>query len=753
MALYADVIIDTGVRDLDRVFQYRIPEDLEGKIGRGTRVRVPFGAGNRMSDAFVTDISDKAGIAEERIKDIESSYGAPDADGKLIELAGWIRNEYSCTLSQALSLVLPVKKKVREIMKYTYVLEDREKAEHLLEELSRDRRRAGAARFLSALLSQGTVPEESLKAVIGVTAASVRKLTETGAVARTASRQYRDPQIFRLSPHAEAELNDEQSRAADDIWENAGRVRENWNTHDAVHLLYGITGSGKTEVYIELIRKTLAEGRKAIVLIPEISLTPQTVSRFYERFGELIAVTHSRLSAGERYDQYMKARSGEASIMIGPRSAVFAPFDNIGLIIIDEEHDGAYKSEKTPKYHAAEIAAERARKGGALLVLGSATPSLRSYSRASKGEYSLHVLRKRARESSVLPQVSIADMRAELAAGNRSIFSRELYSAIEQNLEHHEQTMLFLNRRGYAGFVSCRSCGEVIKCPHCEVSLTSHRGGRLKCHYCGYEAAMPEKCPSCGSPYIGRFGIGTEKVEDLVRKTFPSARVLRMDRDTTSAKDSAGKIVSAFASGKADILIGTQMIVKGHDFENVTLVGILAADTTLFSGDYMSTERTFQLLTQAAGRAGRGAKPGKVVIQTYKPDHYCIRTAAEQDFPSFYDKEIKFRSLMGYPPAGHMLLFLLEGADEEKVKSAAEQAASAIRYFQNEGSAAGTDLLGPSPAAITKLKDLYRYVLYVKCLDEGHLRLVRDSVENELKNKEYMKNIYLNSDIDPLTIV
>lgn len=408
----------------------------------------------------------------------------------------------------------------------------------------------------------------------------------------------------------------------------------------------------RTEVYMALIDAMRAQGKQTILLIPEISLTYQNLRRFYERFGNRVAVVNSRLSAGEKYDSYENARSGRIDIMIGPRSALFTPFTNLGMIIVDEEHESAYNSETSPRYRAVETAITRGRMAGAGVVLGSATPSLESYTKALSGEYALFRITSRARVGSVLPEVKICDLRKELREGNKTIFSRILAEAIKDRLEKREQVMLFLNRRGYAGFISCRSCGYVFRCPHCDVSLTSHRNGQLVCHYCGLSVPMPDRCPSCGSPYIAGFGLGTQKVETMVKKYFPSARTLRMDMDSTSRKDSHGKILSSFAKGEADILIGTQMIIKGHDFPRVTLVGILAADLSLYSDDFRAGERTFQLLTQAAGRGGRAGAEGLVVIQTYNPENYAIETASHQDYEVFYEKEMAYRRLLSYPPAG-----------------------------------------------------------------------------------------------------
>ncbi|WP_434311521.1 replication restart helicase PriA [Hominifimenecus sp. rT4P-3] len=485
-------------------------------------------------------------------------------------------------------------------------------------------------------------------------------------------------------------------------------------------LLFGVTGSGKTEVYMELIARMQAQGKQTILLIPEISLTYQNLRRFYERFGDRVSVVNSRLSAGEKYEHFEQARQGKIDVMIGPRSALFTPFPHLGLILMDEEHEGAYRSETAPRYLASEVALERARLAGAGVVFGSATPSLETYTKALQKEYGLFSLPGRAKAGSALPMVSIVDLRVELREGNKSIFSRKLQGLMEDRLGKKEQVMLFLNRRGYAGFLSCRSCGAAIKCPHCDVALTSHRNGTLTCHYCGYREPMPDRCPACGSPYIAGFGIGTQKVEAMVHKQFPEARTLRMDLDTTGKKDSHSKLLSAFASGEADILIGTQMIVKGHDFPRVTLMGVLAADLSLYSNDFRAVERTFQLLTQAAGRAGRGADAGEVVIQTYSPENYGIQAAAKQDYFSFYDQEMAYRKLLAYPPAGAMLSVLVTSPKEEAAQAEAEEIAADIRTVFPD-----VAVIGPSEAGISRIQDIYRKMIYLKHPSRERLHQVR----------------------------
>lgn len=743
MAVYIDVIVDISVNSLDRIFQYRVPEKLLDAVTVGCQVNVPFGSGNRRRQAYVIGVDTVLAYDASKIKDILGVTKAPAATGQLIALADWMHERYGCTMAQALKTVLPVKKSVKEVKRTAYFLADREGAQQLLEKSRKSRREKARVRLLEAMLKEGCMSKETVTGVLQISASTMKSILQTGVIREETSQVYRNPVRQRLDGWQEVCLNDEQMNAVASIWQNAALCREHWSREQGMHLLYGITGSGKTEVYMALMEKVLNEGRQIIVLIPEISLTLQTVSRFYARFGSQIAVMNSRLSAGERYDQYMRAKRGEASIMIGPRSALFTPFDRLGLIIIDEEHESAYQSEIVPRYQAAEVAARRAEMSGALVVLGSATPSVVVYQKAREGMIGLHRLTQRARTGSRLPDVKVVDLREEFRMKNRGILSQSLHEAMDACLKRGDQMMLFLNRRGYAGFVSCRSCGYVVKCRHCDVSMTVHHHTLLKCHYCGSEQPMPRVCPSCGSPYIAGFGVGTQKVEEFVQKEFPEARILRMDRDTTSGKDDMGRILQTFSEGGADILIGTQMIVKGHDFANVTLVGILAADLSLFAGDYQSSERTFQLLTQAAGRAGRGDRPGEVIIQTYQPEHYCIQTAAAQDYDSFYSQEIRFRQMLHYPPDRQMMVMLAEGEHDQQTGQAVQK----LREIAGEADFEAVEFIGPSRAGIAKAKDLYRYTMYMKHQDIKELMRLRDFLEGYLKWSQQFSNIYFTFDI------
>ena len=483
------------------------------------------------------------------------------------------------------------------------------------------------------------------------------------------------------------------------------------------------------------------------MLIPEISLTYQTLRRFYGRFGDKVSVMNSTLSPGEKYDQIARAMKGDIQVIIGPRSALFTPFPNLGLVIMDEEHETSYKSELSPKYHARDVAEEVARINDASLVLGSATPSIEAYYRVKKGDFTLFQLEKRLTGGS-LPNVEVVDLREELNSGNRSIFSRSLQEKLKQRLERKEQSILFLNRRGYSGFISCRSCGHVMRCPHCSVSLSQHRDGRLHCHYCGYSVPNVNICPECGSKYILGFKVGTQQIEDKLKELFPEIRVLRMDADTTRTKDSYERILSAFANGEADVLVGTQMIVKGHDFPKVTLVGVLAADLSLSFEDFRSGERTFQLLTQASGRAGRGVLPGEVVIQTYQPDHYSVQYAAAQDFAGFYESEMQYRELMQYPPAGKLMAIQFFGLEEERVKALAEECRDFLAAWTK---AKEIQVLGAAQAAIAKLKDTYRYVIYVKASQLEPLIILKNALEEQKIKKHNGKEI-VQFDFDPVNM-
>lgn len=738
MSSYADIIVDITHEKLDRTFQYRIPEALEDKIFPGSQVKIPFGNGNRLVTGYVLSVSGEAKFEESRMKEIrELSEDAVTVEARLITLAAWMKHTYGSTMIQALKTVLPVKSKSKAREKRRIVLmQTPDAARETLEELGRKKYKA-KARLVERLLEEQSLDYTEAAKKLKVTAATVKSLEEQGVIKVTQSTRSQSPGSGTKEPGVRFQLSDSQEQAAEGIF------RE-WKEKDRPCLLQGVTGSGKTMVYMKLIEKVLQEGRQAIVLIPEIALTYQNVERFRGYFGDRIAVLNSKMTPAQRYEQMELASEGQVSIMLGPRSALFTPFPNLGLIIIDEEHESSYKSEVTPRYHARETAIERARLEQAHVVFGSATPSVDAYYRCRTGEFALFVLEGRY-GSSRLPDVCIVDMREELKKGNRSILSTVLTERMSTCLERKEQAMLFLNRRGYAGFISCRSCGYVVKCPHCDVSLTEHNDGTLVCHYCGYRVRQQNRCPSCGSPYIGGFRAGTQQIEQIVQKTFPGVRTLRMDADTTRNRESYGKILSAFADREADVLIGTQMIVKGHDFPNVTLVGVLAADLSLNAADYRAGERTFQILTQAVGRAGRKEKKGTAVIQTYQPEHYSIRAAAAQDYPAFFDEEIGYRELMDYPPAYHMMAIHASCPEEERLEQAMEYIRRFLLRFHVEPR---VQLIGPARESVAKISDLYRFVLYVKASSPEVLFSLRERLERYIEINSGFSNIYIQFDFN-----
>lgn len=731
---YANIIVDISHEKLDKPFQYRIPEDMRGKLLPGMVVEIPFGRGDRLIKGYVIGTTKQAQIEPERIKCIHAvSTDGIGVESRLIALAAWMRDYYGATMIQALKTVIPVRKKEKPKEKKQVLLAVSE--EEARERLTFFEKKHQTARYrlLKALLEEGCLPWELVTAKLSIPPAVIRSVEKMGLLKIQVDTVYRNPVHVKAARQQAVILNREQQGVVDGI-------REEWENENARPcLIHGVTGCGKTEIYMELIAGVLKEGKQAIVLIPEIALTYQTVMRFYRRFGDRISVMNSRLSPGERFDQYERARKGLIDVMIGPRSALFTPFPNLGIIIQDEEHETSYQSETVPRYLTRETAVKRGELEHAHVIFGTATPSVDAYYKAEKGEYRLFTIRQRVKHAA-LPEVSIVDLREELKKGNRSVLSNALKEEMAQCLGAGHQMMLFLNRRGYAGFLSCRSCGQVIECPHCDVSLSLHRGGRLVCHYCGYETTVPKTCPSCGSPFLRDFGIGTQQVESVVAREFPGARILRMDLDTTREKDGHEKILSAFANGEAEILIGTQMIVKGHDFPNVTLVGILAADLSLHASDFRAAERTFQLLTQAAGRAGRGGLPGRVVIQTYDPEHYSIQAAAEQDYEAFYRQEIAFRILGGYPPAGGMLAVHAASEDEAYLTMAMEYLKKFLELLENR---TGIQVIGPGDETIARIQDVYRKVLYIRHSDEKRLTVVKEKVEQYIEMNEGYQKIHI----------
>ena len=735
--MFADIIVDIKHEKLDRIFQYRIPEWLKEELNVGMEVVIPFGKGNRQTKGYVVGISETCDYDLSKVKEIEDiSRNSVEIEAKLIALAAWMKEHYGGTMIQALKTVLPIKQKENaKIKKYVRLLLGKERAEAQLHYYQQKNQKA-RARLLEALLEDPVIEYELITKKLNITRSVVNALEEQQVAVLESEQVFRNPVKEKEQRAKTLVFTAEQEHAIECFWQEYSRdVR-------AAYLLYGVTGSGKTEVYIEMIRRVVSEGKQAIVLIPEIALTYQTVMRFYRRFGNRVSILNSRMSAGERYDQLMRAKAGEIDVMIGPRSALFTPFPELGLIVIDEEHETTYKSEQIPRYHARETAIERANLEHASVVLGSATPSLEAMYRSKNGEYRLLELKNRSGMQK-MASVYVADLRQELKEGNRSILSRHLQELMEDRLEKQEQIMLFLNRRGYAGFLSCRECGHVVKCPHCDVSLSYHRNGKMVCHYCGYEEPRTPVCPECGSRHIGEFRAGTQQIEKVVREDFPEVRTLRMDFDTTRTKGSYEKILAAFAAHEADILIGTQMIVKGHDFPDVTLMGIVAADLSLNAEDYRCAERTFQLLCQAVGRGGRGEKPGEAVIQTYHPDHYSIQAAAVQDYQAFYEEEMSYRMLLDYPPAAYMLAVLGSGPEDEKLVQAMYYLKLYIERIYREND---LHIIGPAYASVGKVKDIYRQVIYLKHKDHKTLVHIKDQLEKYIEINSGFRKIYIQFD-------
>ena len=714
---YAGIIVDISHEKLDRTFQYSIPEELEDVIEIGSCVNMPFGLGNKVRTGYVVEITDTPEIDVSRIKPIIGlAPKSVSINERFIKLAYWMKTNYGSTIFKSLQTVVPVKEIIREEKRKTISLTASDEVVTELMEDCRKHRRAAQLRILEALMENRVSEYGLLKDKLNVTAASIKALESRDVIKIEEYTVFRNAIKAKSSNYKPVVLNSDQQRVADDI------KRDFDNGVMDTCLIKGVTGSGKTEVYMDVIEHVLKQGREVIMLIPEISLTYQTVMRFYNRFGDIVSIINSRLSRGEKYDSFNLASQGKIKIMIGPRSALFTPFNNLGLIIIDEEHENAYQSEQVPRYHARETAVELARLTGAKVILGSATPSLESFYRATNGIYKLYRLDNRAGNAK-LPTTEIIDLCGELKSGNKRMLSQRLQELIADRLEKKEQIMLFLNRRGLQGMVSCRDCGKVIECPHCAVSMTQHRNGKLICHYCGYETMMVSTCPSCHGTHIGTFKGGTQKVEEDVNALFPEARVLRMDFDTTRGKDGHTKILEQFADFKADILIGTQMIAKGHDFGNVTLVGVINADTSLHSPDFRAAENTFDLLTQVAGRAGRADKDGSVVIQTFDTDNYCIQHAAKHDYDKFYEQEMVFRELMNYPPAYCMMTV--------RVASANEQLVIYLSDYIKKRTRVADDLwvVGPAEAPVYKVNDIYQKLIYFKSKDSAVLIQIKDNVE------------------------
>lgn len=797
--MIAEVIVDVTTKAIDRPFDYRVPDRFKDLVKAGMRVVVPFGP--RKIQGFVTKVKDETDIKTGNIKEIVDLFDiSPVLTDELLELSHWLTEKTLSYHITALQSMLPAAMKAK-YEKEIQVLSEEELPQSLkelfgqresilyadipAEQLKRIQKhvqkghlevryhvsqKSGKKKvrmlqmavskeklaekqqqlkknavkqkaLISYLLEAGetTFLAKDLQQQTGASSQTLKTFIQEGVLTESYEEVYRDPYRDReFTPSAPLDLTPEQKEAADHIHQAVSE-----DQHETF-LLHGVTGSGKTEIYLQTIDHVLQKGKEAIVLVPEISLTPQMVQRFKERFGSNVAVLHSGLSTGEKYDEWRKIHRKEVKLVVGARSAVFAPFENLGMIIIDEEHESSYKQEEMPRYHAKDVAIERASRHQCPVVLGSATPSLETYARAKKGVYTLLSLKHRVNQQQ-LPHVSLIDMREELRNGNRSMFSEELMLRLKEVLERKEQAVLFLNKRGYSSFVMCRDCGYVEQCPHCEISLTYHRyQKRLKCHYCGHEAPVPAECPECHSEHIRYFGTGTQRVEEELTKVLPEARVIRMDVDTTSRKGAHEKLLTSFGNKEADILLGTQMIAKGLDFPDVTLVGVLSADTSLHIPDFRSSEKTFQLLTQVSGRAGRHEKAGSVIIQSYTPSHYSIELTKQHDYEAFYEQEMLHRRHQSYPP--YYFLSMVTVSHEEVTKAA--HVTDQIVQFLKTNCAPNTRILGPAASPIAKIKDRYRYQCVIKYKRENELasllRKIQDHYQKEMEQKQLMISIDMN---------
>ncbi|MFJ7933089.1 primosomal protein N' [Sporosarcina sp. NPDC096371] len=802
--MIAEVIVDVSAYPIDRPFDYLVPETMAAVIERGIRVKVPFGP--RKVLGYVTALKEESGLDVAKLKSIDELIDLePVISAELLTLSRWLAVQTLAYEIDALQVMLPAA--MRAKYEKFIVVDEPENIddEDFLRFLAGRQRVSlkeadtlGLLNTVKRFAKQGILTvdtavnqktavkkvrmiqiatEETLQALLdsiqsnakkqiellhwmkdragqsilakqlmeqsGIQTAVLKSVIERGAATEEYTEVYREPEAPKLKDTAiPVALTGEQQVALD-------AVRHATDNRKAeTFLLHGITGSGKTEVYLRAIKHVLDQGQEAIVLVPEISLTPQMTSRFKERFGPLVAVMHSGLSAGEKYDEWRKIQRGEVKVVVGARSAIFAPFENVGIIILDEEHESTYKQEDTPRYHARDVAIKRSEYYGCPVILGSATPSLESYARASKGVYTLLTLTRRAKDQE-LPAVTVVDMREELKNGNRSMFSLPLAEAVRIRLEKGEQTVLFLNKRGFSSFVLCRDCGTVVECPNCDISLTYHRANeRLKCHYCGHEEHVPLECPQCESDYIRFFGTGTQKAQEEIAKLFPEARVIRMDVDTTRQKGSHERLLRQFSEGKADILLGTQMIAKGLDFPNITLVGVLAADTTLHLADFRAAEKTFQLMTQVSGRAGRHELPGEVFIQTYSPEHYAIELAKDQHYEPFYNLEMAARRQFGYPPFYFVTLVQFTHEDLLKVADFADKGA---RFLKGNLSP-NTVIIGPTAAAISRVNNRYRYQCLIKYKKEPKLTETLQQLIKYYRTDWIKAGLTMTVDMEPASI-
>ena len=729
MKLYAEVIINSEALEIDRPFTYKVPEEFNNEIKIGQIVKVPFGKGNKTSEGFILNLKNDDNIKFKTKNIAAILVKDPVIDEDDINLIEFLREKTLCKYIDAFRLLIPVgiMKGAKAKKKRVIVLKS--------EDLSNIKNPDGYKKIVEFFkTNSGKYTKSELINEHSISQYKLNKLIENEVLS------IEEESVFRYNDRV---YNKDSAKTLTIEQENI--IREYINSDDKMFLLKGVTGSGKTEVYMKLVERVLLEGKSAIILVPEIALTPQMIERFKGRFGVNVALFHSKLSDGERFDEWFRVKEGKAKVIVGARSAIFLPAKNLGLIIIDEEHENTYKSEQNPKYQTKEIAEYLSELKGCKVILGSATPSIETYYRALTGEMKLLELNSRV-DNKPMPPMKVIDMRNELKGGNKSLFSRELFIAIQERLKRKEQIILFLNRRGFSTFVSCRSCGYVFKCDECDISMTYHKNGLLICHYCGKTKREPRECPKCHSKYVKFFGAGTQRVEEEVKKYFNNVRILRMDVDTTRDKHSYERIYNTFKNGEADILIGTQMVSKGLDFKNVTLVGILAADMSINIPDYRAAERTFQIITQVAGRAGRGDKQGEVLIQTYTPQHYSLQYAVNYDYEGFYEKEFTVRAMMKYPPFGKLLLINGTSKKEELLKNFMHKITMMIKPLVE--SCLDIEILGPIPCMISKVKENYRWQIVIKGeFDSYFSKNIKEILYDE--NKNVYNDIRISMDINP----
>lgn len=746
--MVAEIIINSTVKKLNRVFDYNIPEYLENSIYVGSRVLVPFGKGQKLVQGFVVSIKN---TSEYKIKDI-AKLESQELPNEKIEFAKWMAKNYFCNVSDCIKLMLAPgatsNNQIKEKnINFVYLAKDVEDIKEDLE--SKIVRTDKQKRVLNFLINNDGIIMQELEELTDTTKAVIKTLEKNGYVEIVEKQIDRNPfKNRKIERTTKLKLTEEQQTAYTKIEKDIDENKYN------EYLLYGITGSGKTEIYLQLIEKVLEKGKTAIMLVPEISLTPQMVERFIARFGEeIISVLHSKLSMGERFDSWQNIKNGRSKIIIGARSAIFAPTENLGIIIIDEEHDNSYKSEMSPRYNAKEVAIKIAKKKNIPLLLGSATPDISTFYKANTGKIKLLKLTKRANKSN-LPKIKIVDLRQELANGNKSMLSIELYNSIKENLQNKKQTILFLNRRGFSTFVMCRDCGYTIKCKNCNIALTYHKSQeKMKCHYCGHQEEITKICPSCGSKRIKYFGTGTQKLEQEINKIFPKASTIRMDIDTVTKKNSHEDILNRFKNDNIDILIGTQMIVKGHHFPNVTLVGIVAADSSLNIDDYRAEERTFDIIVQVAGRAGREKDEGKVIVQTYNVDNYSIKCAQKQNYDLFYNSEIKLRERLKYPPFCDIIMIGISGTQENHVK---ESSKNIYEYIQKEIGKINIDdinIVKPMPAPIDKIKNRFRWRIIIKTNVNDLIIESLNKALSKFYNENKNSNVRVIVDVNPTNMM